>query len=447
MIQPAALLLTLALAQSAPPDYEVFWVAVEAGRKFEEHPIADLAKVLPPDVCGALDRNPYFKPDPAKKVRARPTSKKEGFQVWFDDSHSVFLLVGARPTNRTVDIFKLGAKAVETIKKFDEDLGTAFGDRKPRPGESWRAKLFVQLDGRRQEGMVDALYEAGELDIVQLKAMKESTSYYDVLRGNVFVAPGLEESRMDHEVIHMLAHLVSYEMAGTLPYWIQEAIAWDLEMRVLGYVRSYCRRAGFVASRGQGWERASISSVPIAKFLEMAVDPTDKEIIGMLRLVRKLMENRPAFLKFLKGFQQVGLVPLKVEVGLNPAGMLTLTEIPESPPYRMSVQKLLLLQNYGSLPADGPVKPDELLGEVRLYSEGRWLQLFQQAVNGSPQKDAIVKTGKLLKAPGSDRLLPIAELLAIQPKPPELEKDLAVLAAPFDAWSKAMEKTLLRREK
>jgi hypothetical protein len=359
----------------------------------------------------------------------------------------VLAVLAARPTNRTVDIFKLGAKAVETVKRFDEDVGRAFGDRKPRPGETWRAKLFIQIDGRRHEAMIDALYDAHEIDPQQQKAMKESTSYYDVARGNVYVAPGLEESRMDHEVIHMLAHLLTYEVAGALPYWVQEAIAWDLENRVLGYVRSFCARAGFVASRGQGWERASLSTVPIGKFLEMSLDPTDKDIVGMLRLVRKMMENRPAFLEFLKGFHEVGLVPMKVEVSLTPAGLVNLNEVPETPPYRTSVQKLLLLRSYGGLPADGPVKAADLLATVRLYSEGRWLELFQKALNGSPQKDAIVKTGKLLKAPGSARLLPIAELLALPANPPDLEKEMAVLDKPFEAWAKPMEKALLKREK
>jgi hypothetical protein len=111
------------------------------------------------------------------------------------------------------------------------------------------------------------------------------------------------------------------------------------------------------------------------------------------------------------------------------------------------VQKLLLLRSYGGLPADGPVKAADLLATVRLYSEGRWLELFQKALNGSPQKDAIVKTGKLLKAPGSARLLPIAELLALPANPPDLEKEMAVLDKPFEAWAKPMEKALLKREK
>ncbi len=68
--------------------------------------------------------------------------------------------------------------------------------------------------------------------------------------------PGQEEWNPHNELVNRLTQLLVLRRFGTLPFWLEMGLAWNVEADVLGNVYCFPWRAGFVsASEHTGWHR------------------------------------------------------------------------------------------------------------------------------------------------------------------------------------------------
>ena len=93
------------------------------------------------------------------------------------------------------------------------------------------------------------------------------------------LAEGQEEWNADNELVNRLTQLLSLRRFGPLPNWLQQGIAWNAEVALLGAIYCFPFREEFVwATEHTGWDRAV--EVLVSR-REDAVEP--KEFLGWKR--------------------------------------------------------------------------------------------------------------------------------------------------------------------
>ena len=66
----------------------------------------------------------------------------------------------------------------------------------------------------------------------------------------------LDEWRPENELVNRLTNCLTYVRFGTQPHWLEQGVAWNVELEVQGSIYSFPHRSGFVAiEEHKGWEQ------------------------------------------------------------------------------------------------------------------------------------------------------------------------------------------------
>lgn len=437
-----------ALFFAAPSEKECFryfWLAEPKTRKLAEHRAEDLDRLVPLSVREALNENPFFRLVPFPKNATRVPVEKQGIQICFDESRKIALFMAVshqgklreRAWPEPPNIFQIWEKIVGADTVFRERFGSFIPEDK---NPEWRAKIFICEDPSQYSPMANLMEKHGLVTPEAAKDLLRGSSYFMGGKRTIFSAPFPGEARLTHEVVHMLVHLLSISSIDTYPFWLKEAMAWDVEKIVLGTPRSCCHRAGFVWARGPDWEKKNTGEIDVEWYLSLMDNPTDKDLVGILRFFRFLTQSNENFHNFLKDLESSSEPVSRIELHFLGEGRFRVTEYPSIAPFSKKAQEVLLLKHFGNCSGEKAELIARLAERVKIHAADFWIQCFKKAVKESPREKDLLESGMVLSIPGRTEALTVKEICELDGGQSDIEDLLAAVDKPFQEWAKDLQK-------